>query len=262
MVDKKYLESMIKQADYWHVPNTNTTVCCLTFKNGFTEIGVCHDLDEYDEVESSRVAYENAVNNSLRYLVWQQKDSKLEESIREQVRDEVTEDIRARVNDFLSDLYSRPILCEESLDDKQLTIDACDLWIKMAKEDFSWTTVQGVIKSRYNSEEDRLEYAHRLAKRFSELFYTTLEVKVRKGTIYFKMHQNKVNQEARDVFLECIEAPNQAVDFVFNTGLTDEQASHAVAILEHVGLDVNYDLTLLGGDATYWQNSNTGKQIR
>lgn len=258
---KEQVESMIKQADYWRVPNTNTTVCCLTFKNGFTEIGVCHDFDEYDEVESSRVAYENAINNSLRYLAWQQKDSKLEESIREQVRDEVTKDIRSKVNDFLSDLYSCPILCEQSLNDKQLTIDACDLWIKMAKEDFSWTTMQGVINSRY-AEEDRLEYAHRLAKRFSELFYTTLEIKVRKGIIHFKMHQNKVNQEARDVFCECIEAPNQAVDFIFNTGLTDEQASHAVAILEHVGLDVNYDMTLLGGDATYWENSNTGKQIR
>ena len=72
----KQIEKMVKQADYWHVPDTNTTVCCLTFKNGFTEIGVYRGDD--GEIVANQAAYKDAINNSSRYLLWQQKHENLE----------------------------------------------------------------------------------------------------------------------------------------------------------------------------------------
>ena len=242
----KQVEKMVKQADYWHVPDTNTTVCCLTFKNGFTEIGVYRGDD--GEIVANQAAYKDAINNSSRYLLWQQKHENLEQTIRDQVR-ELTDDIRSQIDNLLSDLYS----CSSSSDEPahELTKDVCDLWIKMAKEDSWSTTIQGVINSRYKKQKDRLEYAHKLAKRFSELFHASLDLKVRKEVIYFTMEQTKVNQEARQVFADCLQVPGESVEFVLSEDLNDEQANQVFQILEQLGLDVTRDLSIHGGDAIY-----------
>lgn len=242
----KQVEKMVKQADYWHVPDTNTIVCCLTFKNGFTEIGIYRG--DGDEILANQAAYKDAINNSSRYLLWQQKHENLEQTIRDQVR-ELTDDIRSQIDNLLSDLYNCPSSSDEPA--HELTKDACDLWIKMVKEDSWSTTIQGVINSRYKKQKDRLEYAHKLAKRFSELFHANLDLKVRRGVIYFTMEQTKVNQEARQVFADCLQVPGESVEFVLSEDLNDEQTNQVFQILEHVGLEVSRDLSIHGGDAIY-----------
>lgn len=50
MLNKDDLLDLIVHVEYWHPKGTCTTVCCLIFQSGFTELGwsQCADLEGID----------------------------------------------------------------------------------------------------------------------------------------------------------------------------------------------------------------------
>ncbi|MGL5388958.1 MAG: Gp49 family protein [Serratia sp. (in: enterobacteria)] len=60
----EHIESLIEKEWYVVVPETTTTVCALTLKNGFTLIGEssCVDPSNFDKELGEKYARETAVN--------------------------------------------------------------------------------------------------------------------------------------------------------------------------------------------------------
>ena len=56
------INEVIVRAQYHVFPGTQTTVCCITTKNGFTVIGesVCVSSENYNAGIGEKVAYDNA----------------------------------------------------------------------------------------------------------------------------------------------------------------------------------------------------------
>jgi hypothetical protein len=59
-----HIESVITGEDYLVFPGTQTTVCCLTLKNGFTTIGqsACAHPDNFDAEIGRQIARDDAKN--------------------------------------------------------------------------------------------------------------------------------------------------------------------------------------------------------
>lgn len=78
MIAKDEMMQLVDHIDYWHPEGTATTVCCLVFKNGFTELGwaSCADPKEFNEDKGKEFALESAIENSLRYLAWVKADQR------------------------------------------------------------------------------------------------------------------------------------------------------------------------------------------
>lgn len=72
MIPKKItagdLFDKVKDAKYFNIPGTTTTICYLTMQNGFTILGqsACVDPNEYNAATGEKYAYENAIEK-----IWQ-----------------------------------------------------------------------------------------------------------------------------------------------------------------------------------------------
>ena len=80
MITKEELMEKVERIDYWQPKGTTTTVCCLIFKNGFTTLGqsACADWAEFDAEKGKQYAFENAVENSFRFLAWDRAQKRKE----------------------------------------------------------------------------------------------------------------------------------------------------------------------------------------
>ena len=72
VVSEEVLESIVEEKHFWHVPGTQMTVCCLKLANGFTVVGqaACFDPDVFDASLGEKHAYEDAIQNSGRFLAF------------------------------------------------------------------------------------------------------------------------------------------------------------------------------------------------
>lgn len=58
----KDIDNVITMEQFYIFPNTTTTVCCLTLRNGFTVVGhgACASPENFDVEEGRKIAYKNA----------------------------------------------------------------------------------------------------------------------------------------------------------------------------------------------------------
>lgn len=72
MISRDDVMDRLVHTDFWHVKGTCTTVCCLIFRSGFTELGwsQCADPEEFDPEKGKEYALDCAVEQSLKYLAW------------------------------------------------------------------------------------------------------------------------------------------------------------------------------------------------
>lgn len=72
MINRNDVMNLVDHIEYWRPEGTYTTVCCLIFKSGFTELGwsQCADSEDFDPEKGKEYALECAVEQSLKYLVW------------------------------------------------------------------------------------------------------------------------------------------------------------------------------------------------
>ena len=63
-VTKNQIYELIQGQDWWMVPNTNTVVCCLILKSGFTivESAACIDDKLFEESIGRQYSYSKAVD--------------------------------------------------------------------------------------------------------------------------------------------------------------------------------------------------------
>ena len=78
MISKEDLLARIDRKEYWQVPGTALTVCCLVFKNGFVQTGesCAANPDEFNAELGKQYAFEDAISKSLRYLAWEQANER------------------------------------------------------------------------------------------------------------------------------------------------------------------------------------------
>lgn len=72
MIKREDLLSLVDRIEYWCPDGTYTTVCCLIFKSGFTELGCsqCADPEDFDAEKGKKYALDDAVEHALKYLAW------------------------------------------------------------------------------------------------------------------------------------------------------------------------------------------------
>lgn len=72
MISRDDVMDRLVHTDFWHVKGTCTTVSCLIFRSGFTELGwsQCADPEEFDPEKGKEYALDCAVEQSLKYLAW------------------------------------------------------------------------------------------------------------------------------------------------------------------------------------------------
>lgn len=70
------VDAAIRQEQYHVFPETTTTVCCLTLKNGFTVVGksACVFPANFNEEIGRKVAYEKAKDQVWDFLGYQLKE--------------------------------------------------------------------------------------------------------------------------------------------------------------------------------------------
>lgn len=72
MINRDDVMSLVDRIEYWRSDGTYTTVCCLIFKSGFTELGwsQCADPEDFDAEKGKKYAFDDAVERALKYLAW------------------------------------------------------------------------------------------------------------------------------------------------------------------------------------------------
>lgn len=77
-IKPEIVDAMIDHADYWHVPNSGTMVCCITLKNGFTvvEHSDCIDKRNFKEDIAKRLSYSKARDLVFHYLAFAYLDER------------------------------------------------------------------------------------------------------------------------------------------------------------------------------------------
>lgn len=72
MIKRDEVLDLVVHVEYWHPKGTCTTVCCLIFQSGFTELGwsQCADPEDFDPEKGKEYALDCAVEQSLKYLAW------------------------------------------------------------------------------------------------------------------------------------------------------------------------------------------------
>ena len=77
-VKPEIVDSMIDRSEFWRVPGTATTVCCIVLKNGFTVIGTasCVDVRNYDEKNTKELSYSKPPHEVFQYLALADLDQK------------------------------------------------------------------------------------------------------------------------------------------------------------------------------------------
>ena len=76
-VNKESVHELIESDAYWQVSGTNTTVCCLILKNGFTvtEHAACIDDKLFDPELGRKYAYSKAVDKLYQLLAFHYLES-------------------------------------------------------------------------------------------------------------------------------------------------------------------------------------------
>ena len=71
-VKPEIVDSMIDRKEFWRVPGTAMTVCCIVLKNGFTVIGTasCVDARNYNEELSKELSFSKARDEIFHYLAF------------------------------------------------------------------------------------------------------------------------------------------------------------------------------------------------
>lgn len=71
-VKPEIVDQMIDHADYWHVPESSTMVCCITLKNGFTVVdhAACCDKRNFNEDIAKRLSFSKARDQIFHYLAF------------------------------------------------------------------------------------------------------------------------------------------------------------------------------------------------
>lgn len=79
MITKEDVLERVASIDYWRPALTNTTICCLRFKNGFTQIGWCSCAkgSGFDIEKGKEIALARAIENSYCYLAWEKANEQL-----------------------------------------------------------------------------------------------------------------------------------------------------------------------------------------
>lgn len=77
-VKSEIVDAMIERKEFWRVPGTTTTVCCIVLKNGYTVIGTaaCVDIRNYDEKISKELSFSKARDEVFHYLAFAVLDEK------------------------------------------------------------------------------------------------------------------------------------------------------------------------------------------
>ena len=72
------VDSMIDRKEFWRVPGTAMTVCCIVLKNGFTVVGTasCVDVRNYNEELSKELSFSKARDEVFHYLAFAVLDEK------------------------------------------------------------------------------------------------------------------------------------------------------------------------------------------
>lgn len=72
IVTTDVIESVVVAKNFWHVPDTTCTVCCLKLANGFTVLGqsACFDPSVFKPELGEKYAYEDAINNMGRFIAF------------------------------------------------------------------------------------------------------------------------------------------------------------------------------------------------
>lgn len=72
MINRDEVLDLVVHVEYWHPKGTLTTVCCLIFRSGFTELGwsQCSDREDFDAEKGKKYAFDDAVERALRYVAW------------------------------------------------------------------------------------------------------------------------------------------------------------------------------------------------
>jgi hypothetical protein len=94
---------LIKQEQYWQVPGTTVTVCCLTLENGFSVVGhgACISPENYDAVLGRDIAYTEARNK-----IWE-----LQGYLRkQQLFERYTDTIHAKLSDGNDPFPTEPFI--------------------------------------------------------------------------------------------------------------------------------------------------------
>ena len=257
-MNRSEVSSRVVRTEYWSVPSTTTTVCCIIFDNGYTEIGVssCVDDDEYNVERGKEIAYANAIDNAICYLAWEKRNERMNQKTEKGIKEQCVSDIRSAINDFLSDMYlNKP--SKKDFDDKQLTIDAIKVWTNLALN----RTYKTKIKSVNNP-----KYGKRLAKRISKLFkceckaYTDKHLEGINNSI--ELVPDSTQQIAREIYKKCYDNPGKPYDINFiEDGIeyidyVDRFPKELIEIAETAGLDCNYDKANDCADFTYWKREN------
>ena len=80
-LNREKLEALVSHTHYHHVPDTTTTICAITLKNGFTVVGesACIDPNNFDQIIGQKIAYENAFEK-----LWQLEGYRIKSQLAEQ----------------------------------------------------------------------------------------------------------------------------------------------------------------------------------
>lgn len=73
MINRDEVLDLVVHVEYWHPKGTCTTVCCLIFRSGFTELGwsQCADPEDFDAEKGKKYALDDAIDRSLKYVAWE-----------------------------------------------------------------------------------------------------------------------------------------------------------------------------------------------
>ena len=73
MINRTDVMNLVDHIEYWRPDGTYTTVCCLIFKSGFTELGwsQCADPKDFDAEKGEKFALADAIDRSLKYIAWE-----------------------------------------------------------------------------------------------------------------------------------------------------------------------------------------------
>lgn len=80
-LNREKLEALVSHTHYHRVPDTTTTICAITLKNGFTVVGesACIDPNNFDQIIGQKIAYENAFEK-----LWQLEGYRIKAQLAEQ----------------------------------------------------------------------------------------------------------------------------------------------------------------------------------
>lgn len=78
MITRDDVMDRLVHTDFWHVKGTCTTVCCLIFRSGFTELGwsQCADPKDFDAEKGEKFALADAIDRSLKYIAWEKANQR------------------------------------------------------------------------------------------------------------------------------------------------------------------------------------------